>query len=132
MDYDKCLAIRLTVYGDSNHPDIATSYNNMGLVYYSQAEYAKALESYNKCLAIQLTVYGDSNHPAIAISCNNVGSVYNSQGEYAKALECDNKFQSIRSAPPPTREHKWLSNYRITSAFHFYLIFNYNYYYYHC
>ena len=94
--YNKCLAIRLTVYGDSNHPHIAASYNNIGSVYDSQGEYSKAFECYNKCLAIKLTVYGDSNHPAIATSYNNIGLIHKSQGEYAKALECYNKCLAIQ------------------------------------
>ena len=32
--------------------DVATTLNNIGLVYDNKGEYAKALEQYNKCLEI--------------------------------------------------------------------------------
>ena len=70
-------------------------YNELGLGYFSQGEYAEALKYFCKSLAIQRAVYGDSDHPAIATSYNNIGSVYQSQGEYAKALECYNKSLHI-------------------------------------
>jgi tetratricopeptide (TPR) repeat protein len=34
------------------NPDVATSYNNIGLVHYKKAEYDKALEYYQKSVAI--------------------------------------------------------------------------------
>ncbi|CAF4353074.1 unnamed protein product, partial [Rotaria sordida] len=35
-----------------NHPDLAKSYNNIGLVYYHMGEYSKALSSYERSLEI--------------------------------------------------------------------------------
>ena len=51
--HNKCLAIQLTVYGDSNHSDIADSYNNIGLVYEAQGDHVKALECFYKSLVIR-------------------------------------------------------------------------------
>ena len=59
--YEKALAIDLKVHGDQ-HPEVATCYNNIGLVYYSQGEYSRAIEYYEKALAILLKVHGDG-HP---------------------------------------------------------------------
>ena len=87
------LNIRLSVFGE-NHPDVATSYNDIGLVYKGLGEYAKALEYHEKSLDISLELYGES-HPAVATSYNNIGSVYYSLGEYAKALEYHEKSLSI-------------------------------------
>ncbi len=42
-----------------NHPDVATSYNNLGLVYYSQGNYPQALEYHQKSLEINRKLYGD-------------------------------------------------------------------------
>ena len=83
--YERSLEIRKSVYGE-HHPDVATSYNNIGLVYDSQGEYSRALEMYERSLEIIKSVYGD-NHPKVAASYNNIGSVYDSQGEYSRALE---------------------------------------------
>ena len=73
---------------------VATSYNNIGLVYKSQGNYPKALEMYQKALAIRLEVLG-ANHPYVATSYNNIGSVYDSQGNYPKALEMYQKALGI-------------------------------------
>ena len=63
--HTKALAIFEKVFG-SEHPDVATSYNNIGYVYYRQGDYAKALEFYTKALAIKEKVYG-SEHPDVEI-----------------------------------------------------------------
>jgi tetratricopeptide (TPR) repeat protein len=38
--------------------DVATSFNNIGSVYWSKGDYDRALENYNKSLAIQTKVLG--------------------------------------------------------------------------
>ena len=87
------MEILLSVFGDK-HPNVATSYNNIGYVYYNQGDYAQALEYYNKALEIRLSVFGDS-HPDVAMSYNNIGLVHNGQGNYAQALENYNKALEI-------------------------------------
>ena len=78
--------MRLKIYGDSPHPDIAASYNDIGNVYQSQVDYESALDCYQKSLNMQLKIYGDLAHPDTATSYNNIGNVYRSQGDYKSAL----------------------------------------------
>ncbi len=78
-------ALNEELYGNEN-TDTATSYNNIGLVYYSQGDYAKALEYYFKALEIWEKVLG-KEHPDTATSYNNIGLVYSNQGNYANALK---------------------------------------------
>lgn len=99
-DYDLAMqyyqrALRNTVqhHGEA-HPDVATSYNNIGFVYHEQGNYPKALEYLNKALEIWLNVLGE-NHPDVATSYNNIGSVYSKQGNYSQALEYSNKALEI-------------------------------------
>jgi tetratricopeptide (TPR) repeat protein len=47
---------------DSNHPDVATSYNNLGGAYYFKKQYEKSLEYFKKALSIRQTKFGN-NHP---------------------------------------------------------------------
>ncbi|CAF5132424.1 unnamed protein product, partial [Rotaria magnacalcarata] len=47
--YEKHLEIT-KIFLPPNHPDLATSYNNIGGVYDSMGEYSKALEFYEKSL----------------------------------------------------------------------------------
>ncbi|CAF3966410.1 unnamed protein product, partial [Adineta steineri] len=69
----------------SNHPDLATSYSNIGLTYSEMGEYSKALSYYEKALEIQEKSL-PSDHPDSAITYNNIGSVYDFMGEYSKTL----------------------------------------------
>jgi tetratricopeptide (TPR) repeat protein len=53
------------------HPDTATSYNNIGGVYASQGDYPKALEYYLKALAILENKLG-KDHPYTQTVWNNI------------------------------------------------------------
>jgi tetratricopeptide (TPR) repeat protein len=68
----------------SNHPDLAASYNNIGVLYYSMDEYSKALSSYEIALEIRQQSL-PANHPDLAISCFNIGLLCEKMGEYPKA-----------------------------------------------
>ena len=92
--YQQAFAIRKQVFGES-HPDVATSYNNIGCVYGFQGDYAHALEYLQQSLAIRKQLLGES-HPDVAFSYNNIGSVYYSQGDYARALEYYQQSLAIR------------------------------------
>ena len=92
--YQQSLALRKQLFGDS-HPDVATSYNNIGSVYDSQGDYARALEYHQQSLAILKQVYGES-HPDVATSYNNIGAICDAQGDYARALEYYQQSLAIR------------------------------------
>ena len=65
---------------------MATSYNNIGIVYCRQGRYNEALQEYEKCLKIRVEKLGHE-HPDVAASYNNMANVYHSQGKYDEALE---------------------------------------------
>ena len=88
-------AHKLNLENNAAPEEIATSYNNIGLVYSDQGNYAKALEYSKKSLAIRLKVL-EPDHPDVALSYNNIGSVYFNQGNYAKALEYSKKALDIK------------------------------------
>jgi CHAT domain-containing protein/tetratricopeptide (TPR) repeat protein len=92
--YEQALAIRLKAHGPE-HPDVATSYNNMGVVYLKQGADAQALEMHQKALAIRLKALGPE-HPDVARSYNNMGNVYHDQGAYNQALEMFQKALAIQ------------------------------------
>ena len=69
-----------------DHPDTATSYNNIGSVYYRKGDYDRALEYYMKDLEICGKILG-KDHPDTAMSYNNIGNVYSDKGDYDRALE---------------------------------------------
>ncbi|CAF0872618.1 unnamed protein product [Adineta steineri] len=94
----------------SNHPDLATSYNNIGNVYDNMEEYSKALSFYEKALEMwQKTL--PSNHPNLAASYNNIGSVYKNTGEYSKALSSLEKALEIRQKTLPSNHPSLATSY---------------------
>src|SRR5258706_4998169 len=67
-----------------NHPDVATSLNNLAACYDTQGAYAKAEPLYQRSLAIWEKARG-ANHPAVTPSLGNLALLYKTQGDYAKA-----------------------------------------------
>src|SRR5665213_1639024 len=70
---------------------IANSYNNIGLIYYSQGNYPEALKNYFASLKIREEI---KDKQGIANSYNNIGNIYYSQGNYPEALK--NYFSSLK------------------------------------
>ena len=66
--------------------DVASSYNNIGVVYLELGDYDKAQEYYFRALAIDEKVLG-LERPSTATSYNNIGVVYDKLGIYDKSLE---------------------------------------------
>ena len=90
--YDRALELesqlmhlREELYG-VDHPDTASSYNCIGIVYDDKGDYDRALEYYFKALAIREKVLG-KEHPDTTTSYNNIGTVYAEKGDYDGALE---------------------------------------------
>ena len=77
------------------HPDTATSYNNIGIVYHDKGDYDKAFEYYLKAKEIREKALG-KEHPVTAGSYNNIGIVCKNKGDYDKALEYHLKAMEIR------------------------------------
>jgi len=82
--YQESLKIREQVLG-KEHPDYATSLNNLAMLYNSQGKYEEALPLYQEALKIYEQVLG-KYHPYYALSLNNLAGLYDSQGKYEEAL----------------------------------------------
>jgi tetratricopeptide (TPR) repeat protein len=91
--YNKALTITEKVLG-KEHPDTATTYNNIACIYDSQGDYILALEWYMKALTICERVLG-KDHPNTAITYSNIANSYFSQGNYVEALEMYGKALAI-------------------------------------
>ena len=53
--------MRRNIYG-KHHPDVATSYHNLGLTYFAQSQYKKALAAFKNDLEMRRNIYGE-RHP---------------------------------------------------------------------
>ena len=97
--YTKVLTVKEKVLPE-NHPDIATSCNNVGVAYGELGEHKKKLEYCLKALAIHEKVLPE-NHPVIATSYSNVGCTYGELGDRKKELEYKLKALAIREKVLP-------------------------------
>ncbi|MBP5540265.1 MAG: tetratricopeptide repeat protein [Bacteroidales bacterium] len=76
-------------YGEL-HPYVATSYSNIGGLFWHKGEYDKALEYSFKALRIRESL-PDTDGRELATTFNNIGTIYDNLGDYQKALEYYNK-----------------------------------------
>ena len=79
-----------------DHPDVATSLNNLALLYDTQGNYAKAEPLYKRSLAISEKALGP-DHPAVATSLENLAYLYRAQKRNKEALELDKRAKQIRA-----------------------------------
>ncbi len=71
-------AIREAQLG-ADHPDTATSLNNLAGLYDAMGQYEKALPLYERALAISEAQLG-ADHPSTATSLNNLAGLYRVDG----------------------------------------------------
>jgi tetratricopeptide (TPR) repeat protein len=93
-----------------NHSDLASAYNNIGMVYDRVSEYSKALSSYEEALKIRQQSL-PLNHCDLAISYSNIGVVYETMGEYSNALSYYEKALAIRQQALPPNHPDLASSY---------------------
>ena len=79
----QALAIRKRILGEK-HPHVATSLNNLALLYKNQGRYTEAEPLYRQALAMRQELLGQK-HPDVASSLNNLALLYENQGRYTEA-----------------------------------------------
>ena len=84
-----------------NHPDVATSINNLAQIYYLKGDYSKSELLHRRALEIRTKALGP-DHPHVAYSLNNLAALLELKGEYTKAtsfyersLEIKEKTQGL-------------------------------------
>jgi tetratricopeptide (TPR) repeat protein len=81
--YNESLKIRKKVH-ENEHPDVASSLNNLALLYENQGRYEEAEPLYKESLKMRKKFLGDK-HPDVAGSLNNLAELYRNQGRYEEA-----------------------------------------------
>ena len=81
--YEKALQLSEREFGPE-HPKVATSLNNLALLYDAQGRYGDAEPLYKRSLAIREKALGP-DHPNVATSLTNLAELYRAQGRYADA-----------------------------------------------
>jgi len=79
----------------NDHPDIATSLNNMALIHYSKGRLEQAEPLYRRALMIDERVLG-YDHPGVATDLNNLALLYKKQGNLEAAEPLLKRALSIK------------------------------------
>ncbi|MBD2162889.1 tetratricopeptide repeat protein [Calothrix membranacea FACHB-236] len=80
---EQCLEATKKRLGEE-HPDVASSLNNLASLYESQGRYSEAEPLYIQALALRRKLLGEE-HPDVASSLNNLAGLYYFQGRYSEA-----------------------------------------------
>ena len=104
--YLRALAIREKAFGPDD-PEVATTLNNLAVLYRQKGDYAKAEPLLLRDLAITEKRVGPDD-TSVAPTLNNLASIYRSQGEFAKAertlsARADDPREGPRSDAPGCR-----------------------------
>ncbi len=92
--YQRALAIYEQQLG-AEHPDTATSMNNLASLYQDQGKYSEAEPLYQRALAIREQQLG-TQHPDTATSLNNLAGLYSAQGRNEEAVPLFQQALDIR------------------------------------
>jgi tetratricopeptide (TPR) repeat protein len=80
---------------EPEHPDIATSLNNLAVMYRAQGKYQEAEPLYQRALAIDEKAVG-AGHPSTATSLNNLAGLYRDQGRNTEAEPLYQRALTVR------------------------------------
>lgn len=90
----RAVAIRETALG-ADHPDVATSLNELAIVYYRQGRYEEAVQVQKRALAIREKAFG-GDHPDVARSLHNLANIAYEAGRYDEAEPLQKRALAIR------------------------------------
>jgi CHAT domain-containing protein/tetratricopeptide (TPR) repeat protein len=81
--YLKSLQVKLRILGEV-HPDTATAYNNLGMMYLKMRDLKKAEPYLIKCYQINVQTQGEI-HSSTSTTLNNIGVLYSTKANYSQA-----------------------------------------------
>ncbi len=79
------------------HPDIAASYNNLGMAYYGLGENRAAIGYHEKALTLELRRYPDGMHPSILRSYRNLSKAWREAGDAPRSVQYAKKADEIEA-----------------------------------
>ncbi len=79
----KALEIKASLLG-KEHPEVATTLNNLGVLFRALGKYKEAEAPLKQALAIQEKVF-TKDHPEVALTLNNLATTYHDRGDYEDA-----------------------------------------------
>ena len=93
--YKKAIDIERRIYGD-NHPSVATTIDNLGILYSEIGKHEEALKQHAEALKIRLSFFPEQSE-YVSNSYNNIATCLYRLGSLDKAIEYTNKALQIDS-----------------------------------
>ena len=78
-----------------DHPDLATSLNNLAILYRSQGRYEDTEPLYQRFISIKEKALG-RDHPSLATGLENYASLLRETGRDSEAIELEARAKAIR------------------------------------
>ena len=103
--FEQALEMRKALYPERNHPELASSLDNVGSAYQNLGQLEKSLAYQEQALAMYQGLYGETPHPDVASSLDNVGVVYQTLGDIPKGLEYKEQALAMREKLYPDQNH---------------------------
>ena len=91
---EEAIEVAETTFG-KDHPNTATSLNNLAELYRTQGKYAEAEPLYKRALSIWEKALGE-NHPKVATVLENMSALYKKMGKEAVAKVLEERAKRIR------------------------------------
>lgn len=85
--WEAALATRRRAYGDSDHPEVAATLNNIAYCLEALGRASEALSRHEAALEMQKRLHPDGDHPGLALGHNNVAVCLESVGRADEALQ---------------------------------------------
>jgi tetratricopeptide (TPR) repeat protein len=99
------LNMRLHIFANIQHPDLAMSYKNIGVLLYYQFQFAKACRYLFKGSKIYRAIL-PVNHPKPANILRNLGNAYYTTGEFKRALALYEQALNIQRNHHPEQNRR--------------------------
>lgn len=81
---------------DKNHPDLATSYHNLGFYHHERGDFTTAKKYYQQALEIRKQLPGKEGKLATAATLHNLAWMLGNEGESAEALQLFQEVLALR------------------------------------
>ena len=99
------LEIFTTVYGTRQHPEVARTLGQLGIVEQDSGNLREAKKLYEEALEIKTTVYGTRQHPSVAGTLHQLGIVEQLSGNLREAKKLYEEALEIKTTVYGTRQH---------------------------
>ena len=103
--HQQCYEMRIKLFNNQDHFQIAYSLSSLGKVHHSFGEYNKALDYYQQSYEMRKRLFHDQDHSDITLSLDDFGNIFCDIGEYQLSLRNYQKSLEMAKRIFNTEDH---------------------------